>query len=284
MGLTRQDMVLPEMAMVTVEPSMRFVGRSFEERCQAARAGGFAGLGLSLASYREALISYDDEDLMAMLRQHDLVLSEIESIGMPGPGAQDSFRTSVAAILAMADVFAADHFFVVATDNVSGDDHVETFRWLCDECAPHGLRVGIEAMDIPGVSGIRDVATALAVARRAGRANGGLMIDTYHYFNGPSTWSDLEEIPGEMVIGIQISDGGVPRVAADYIEDTLHFRAPPGEGAFDLVQFVRVMDRIGADVPYSVEVIDDDLQRLTPEEAGRRLGNATRAVLTTARA
>jgi sugar phosphate isomerase/epimerase len=284
MSLTRQDMILPEMAMVTVHPGMRFEGRPFEERCQAAEAGGFAGLGLSLSSYRsEREAGRSDADLNAMLRNSGLVLSEIESIGMPGPVGQDDFRASVGAIMEMTDVFEADHFFVIAAAGVSPEDTVATFGWVCDQSAQHGLRVGIEFMDIPFVSSVPDVRTALEIAVKAGRPNGGLMVDSYHFFNGPSDWSDLEALDGERVMGIQFSDGTVPRTAPDYVEDTLHHRAPPGEGQFDLIRFVRTLDAAGSDMPYSVEVIDDDMQALPAVEAGRRLGQRTKDVLTRAR-
>jgi len=284
MSLTRQDMVLPEMAMVTVHPGMRFEGRPFEERCQAAEAGGFAGLGLSLTSYRaEREAGRSDVDLNALLRNSGLVLSEIESIGMPGPVGQDDFRASIGAIMEMADVFGADHFFVVAADGVNPDDTVATFGWVCDRGAEHGLRVGLEFMDIPGVSSIRDLRAALDVAVKAGRPNGGVMVDSYHFFNGPNEWSDLEALGGDRVMGVQFSDGTVPRTAPSYVEDTLHHRAPPGEGEFDLVRFVRTLDAAGSDMPYSVEVIDDDMQALPAVEVGRRLGQRTREVLTRAR-
>jgi sugar phosphate isomerase/epimerase len=285
MTLGPDDMILPEMAMVTVHPQMRFEGRPFEERCEAAMAGGFAGLGLSLASYRaEREGGRSDADLTAILRNCGLVISEIESISMPGPDMRDDFRQSVEAILEMADLFGADHFFVVAADLVPLESHIETFAWLCDQCAAHNLQVGIEFMDIPYVSGARDLQSGLRIALGAGRPNGGLMVDTYHFFNGPSDWRDLETLDGARVKGIQMSDGTVPRTAPDYIEDTLHFRAPPGEGQFDLVRFVRTMDTIGSPMPYSVEVIDDDLQGLPAVDAGRRLGAATRGILQAARA
>jgi sugar phosphate isomerase/epimerase len=284
MTLTGQDMILPEMAMVTVHPGMRFEGRPFEERCQAAEAGGFAGLGLSLSSYRsEREAGRSDADLKAMLRDSGLVLSEIESIAMPGPAGQDDFRASIQAIMEMTDVFEADHFFVIAADGVSPEDTVATFGWVCDKSAEHALRVGIEFMDIPGVSSVRDLRTALDVALKAGRPNGGVMVDSYHYFNGPNDWSDLEALGGERVMGIQFSDGTIPRTGADYVEDTLHHRAPPGEGQFDLIRFVRTLDAAGSEMPYSVEVIDDDMQALPAVEAGRRLGQRTRDVLTRAR-
>lgn len=284
MTLGPDDLILPEMAMVLVVPPMVFAPRPFEERCIAAHAGGFAGLGLALASYQTCLASgLTDADLRAMMAGSGVTLAEIESIGMPGRDQRAEFRRQVAQILEMVDTLGGQHFFVVARDGVNRDELVEEFCWVCDQFAPRDVRVGLEFMDIPGISAVRDLATARDLIEAAGRPNGGLMIDTYHLFNGPNDWAELESLPGDMVAAIQISDGAVPRVSDNYIEDTLHHRAPPGEGDFDLMRFVQTMDSIGSGAPWSAEVIDDDIQALPASAAGRRLGRATRDLLVRAR-
>ena len=44
-------------------------------------------------------------------------------------------------------------------------------------------------LDIP------DAATAWAIAKQAGRANGGVLVDTWHYFRGAADPAQLEAIP-----------------------------------------------------------------------------------------
>src|SRR5262249_28369844 len=224
---------------------------SFDDRCVAAAAGGFAGIGITHRLYtaeREA--GRSDADLVAMARNHGVVVSEIESISMPGPAGRDALAEEMERILHVADVFAADRFFIIASDNVPLDDHVETFAWVSDQCAEHGVSVGLEFMNIPGVSGVRDLKTAWTLVERAGRKNGGLCVDTYHYFNGPNDWHDLAEVDGDHVMMIQLSDGHLPRDNDDYVEDTLHNRLPPGQGDFDLPRFVQTMRELGVSCPY----------------------------------
>jgi sugar phosphate isomerase/epimerase len=64
----------------------------------------------------------------------------------------------------------------------------------------------------------------------------------------------------------------------------MHRRLLPGDGDGDVAGFVRLLDEIGAKAPIGVEVISDELAALAPEEAARRAGSATRAVLARARA
>lgn len=284
MALGPDDLVLPHFAMIDVEPGMKFIARSFEDRCVAAAAGGFAGIGITHMLYQaEREAGRSDADLVAMARDHGVVVSEIESISMPGPARRDALDEELESVLHAAEVFGANRFFIIAADGVPLDDHVDTFGWVSDECARHGVGVGLEFMNIPGVSSTRDLKSAWTLVERAGRKNGGLCIDTYHYFNGPNDWDDLAAVDGDLVVMIQLSDGHLPRDNDDYIEDTLHNRLPPGEGDFDLRRFVQTMTGLGVNCPYSLEVLNDSLRQLSPAAVGARLGDAGRATLARAR-
>jgi len=279
-ALGQRDIVLPHFAMIDVEPGMVFTARSFEDRCRAAAAGGFSGIGIAHTLYAaERNAGRSDADLRAMAADHGVVVSEIESIGMPGAHASEAFAAQLDAVFVAAEVFGATSFFVIASDGASIDEHVATFAWVAEQCARHGMRVGLEFMNIPGVSAVRDLATARQLVERAGHSNGGLCIDTYHYFNGPNDWDDLRAVGSEQVVMIQLSDGDVPPRSDDYIRETLHHRLPPGEGGFELTQFVEIMREIGTTCPWSVEVLNDDLRRMEPEDVGTRLGDAARATL-----
>src|SRR4051794_1342187 len=114
MVLGPSDLILPHFAMIEVEPPNTFVSRSFEERCRAAAAGGFAGIGIAhTLYYDEKQRGRTDADFLAMLRDYGLVLAEVESIGMTGPSTRNAFESEIAAILTMVDALGAEQFFVV---------------------------------------------------------------------------------------------------------------------------------------------------------------------------
>jgi sugar phosphate isomerase/epimerase len=284
MSLGPNDLIFPYLSLVQIEPPMTFVSPSFEDRCAAAASGGFTAVGLAHSAYRDELESgRTPADLLAILEAHDLGLAEIESIRLPGDAGREQFRSQMDGILEMADAMGAEQFFVVPGAGATDAELVDAFTWLCDECAQHGMRVGVEFMDIPAVSSIRDLASALSFVERVGRPNGGLCLDTFHFANGPNDWADLEAVPGERVMVIQLNDGAVPRHGSDYIDETLHHRVPPGEGDFDLVRMIRTLDAAGSQAPFSVEVLGDEMRALSGEEAGRRMGDGARRVLEAAR-
>jgi sugar phosphate isomerase/epimerase len=289
MTLGRDDLVLGYMTMTRNETpadgSWRFTNAPFEDRCAAAVAGGFAALGIVPSVYEDARAAgLLDADLRAMLRDAGLVVSEVEmQHQIPGPSRHDELAAEVEYTLSVAAVFDAPRIFVVGGADVPPDELVGPFGWICDRCAQDGRVVALEFMQIPELSQIPDARTALRVVEAAGHDNGGLKVDIYHQINGSNDWSQLEEVPGDRVICIELNDFSIPRVGRNYLDDTMHHRLAPGEGDADVVRFVQTMDAIGATCPYTLEVISDELVALPAAELGERLGNATRRVFDAAR-
>ena len=117
----------------------------------------------------------------------------------------------------------------------------------------------------------------------AGRDNGGLCVDSWHHFRTGDTFAQLAGLAADRVVGVQIDDGSLRKVVDDYKTDCTSYRLVPGEGEFDLVGFVQSLDAAGVDVPFEVEVISLELDRLDPVDAARRMADGTREVLALAR-
>ena len=79
-----------------------------------------------------------------------------------------------------------------------------------------------------------------------------------------------------------MSDGPREPALADYKDDCLRNRVPPGDGEFGAVEFVRTLIDLGVDVPWSLEVCNDDVwgQRRRPRRAA---ADAMRRMLAQAR-
>ena len=164
---------------------------------------------------------------------------------------------------------------VYAEKPIPADALAEAFAGLCDRAAGHGLLVHLEFLPWTQVA---DVDAALAIVERAGRANGGVMLDAWHHFRGGVPDARLAELPGARILGVQLDDApGEPE--ADLVDETLHRRLLPGEGAIDLPAIVRALRAAGSPAPLGVEVFSDALAALPAEEAARRAGAAARAVL-----
>jgi sugar phosphate isomerase/epimerase len=262
---------------------------TFRERVDAAVAGGFSGISLWGRDYgRARRDGLDDAGIRSLLADNGLAVAELDLAWWWLPGASD---VQIPASLDTEELFAYDEaqLFEIADavgarslnaiDVFGGDwtldEAAAAFAGLCDRAAEHGLLVHIEFLPW---SRIPNVATAWEIARLADRPNGGVLVDAWHYFRSGADAAALADVPGERVFGLQLDDGPV-RAEADLPTASLHDRALPGAGELDLVDLLRSLRSIGAVAPIGVEVFSDELHALDPVEAGRRAGDATRALL-----
>lgn len=254
---------------------------SFVERVAAAAAAGFAGIGMLVDDYaacRAAGLS--DTEMRRIVDDHGIQVAEVEFLfdWCRGDERAAFARRVEDQLYAVADAFGARHMNV-GDINPSGE-HValevvaERFAAVCDRAAVHGLLVAIEFLpwtDIP------DAITAWEIARRAGKSNGGILVDSWHYFRGSTDATQLRAIPSDRIFAVQLDDAAAERVGESY-EDTLHRRLP-GEGTFDLVGLIRLLDDMDVQAPISVEIISPEQHALSLTEAAERSHDATRAVL-----
>jgi sugar phosphate isomerase/epimerase len=255
---------------------------TWEERLDAAVAGGFGAIGMRLADVRAARADHADVDLRAALADRGLVVAEVDVLwewALGGERGERSRRAEAGLVDAAVAVGARTLNAVSELDPDGGlDGAAERFAALCDRVAAHGLGVHVEFMPW---STIPDLATAWEIVRRAGRPNGGVMVDTWHHYRGPGDDALLATLPPAAVLAVQVDDApAVPE--ADPVEETLHRRLVPGEGGLDLVGFVRTLAAAGIDCPVGCELFSDEIHALPPAVAARRAGEGLRAVLAAA--
>jgi sugar phosphate isomerase/epimerase len=151
----------------------------------------------------------------------------------------------------------------------------ERFAEICDRAAEHGLLVALEFLPW---SGIPDAATAWDIVRTADRPNGGINLDVWHHFRGAADSDMLRAIPAERILCVAISDAD-PEPVGDLIEDTTRHRRLPGEGRFDLIGFLRLLDEMSVTAPVTVEILSDEQNARPTDEGARVAMDATREVM-----
>lgn len=263
---------------------------AFPDRVAAARQAGYDGIGLAIPYYRSLRADgWTDRDLAAVLAEWDVRINEVEVLfgfhGEPGPAGIPSRPGLVYAdpelertAFHLADTFGVPFVQTVGTFDTRpvGPEVAESFGSLCDRAAAHGLRVALEFVPY---SSIPDLATGLAVVAEADRDNGGLCIDSWHFFRGAPDLESLRAVPADRVFMVQFNDGPVPPADPDRMVDAVHHRVLPGEGDLDLLAFVTALHAAGVRAPFSVEVYSDELRRRPAPEVARRAAETTRAVL-----
>ena len=259
---------------------------SFADRVAAAARASFAGIGVAGEDYaacRERGMT--DAEMRRILDDHGVRAAELEFLQNWWLADERGRRSRLNEdrFYAAADAFGARHMNVGSAGPrgslPSLEIVAEHFAALCDRAARHDLLVALEFLpwsDIP------DAASAWRVVRLADRSNGGILIDTWHYFRGAADPEQVRSIPPDKFFLIQFDDADAVQVGG-YMEDTTRRRRLPGEGAFDLIGFIRMLDEIGVNAPVSVEILSDEQRARPLDEAARLAHDTTRAVLARAR-
>lgn len=227
------------------------------DRVSSAAAAGYDGIGLYLGNWVELRDADRLGELDELLAEHHMPLTDIEVLrGWGTVGlADERYARLEADAWEMTDRHGCRYIQAIGP---VVDDVVEAgrrFGALCDRAADHGLVVGLEFLPF---TNIVDADAGRAIVEAAGRDNGGLCVDIWHHTRGSNDLDQIRRLSGDMVAGIQMNDGPLqPTNPDDYVDDCLRYRVPPGDGEMQTVDFVETLLRIGADVPWQMEVCND---------------------------
>lgn len=258
------------------------------ERVEAASAAGFTGLSLWARDYQAARdAGWKDIDIRLLLADHGLSIAELDPVWWWLPGTEDVrippehdpdrlFQFGPDEMFAMAEAVEARSLNVVDIfgGHWSLSDAAASFASLCRRASDYGLVVQLEFLPW---SRIPDLQSAWRVVQEADQPNGGITVDSWHYVRSHSDTGLLRTLPGDRILGVQLSDGPL-RAESDPIHATLHERRLPGDGAFDLHALLADLREINALAPLGIEVFSDDLRALSAAEVAQRAGAAMRAV------
>ena len=135
-------------------------------------------------------------------------------------------------------------------------------------CADSGIGFALEFLPFLPVATIQQTRDLLAAA---GLSKKGLVIDTWHFFNGPDDWPELESVSVEEIAYVQFNDHAPLAVGADVVFETTQRRLLPGEGSFDLKRFASTLRAVGFDGAVGPEILSEESRRLSMDEAARRI-------------
>ena len=257
-------------------------------RAEAVAAAGFTGIGFTIddleaagATYRLPQIARICDDLGLVHREVEL----LEQWWTTDRRRRESDQKR-SALLKAADVLAARHI-KIAPDVEAVDGTVphlnDVAHWAAElhqlavEAAEVGTRVALEPLPF---SNIPDFRLAAELVAAAGHPAAGLVVDIWHVERGPSTLADLAEIPGEKVFAVELNDAPAPQ-STDLFQDTIHHRLLCGSGTFDVIGFVRTLQRKGFAGPWGVEILSEAHRRLPLRKALTEAHRTTMAVFDT---
>jgi sugar phosphate isomerase/epimerase len=246
---------------------------SFVDRCRAAAAAGFTGIGMHADDLpRTVAAGIDVDGMRAVLADTGLRVVEIEFLGGWALDADPAaLERTVERIEAVADAFGGRH---VSTGEFRGDAPLDLdvaatrLNELALRLGRRGLRLAVEAFPWSVLAGPTTVPELLRRTPGAGQ-----LIDVWHFFH---KGGDPDALTGP-IAAVQLNDG--PRVHDDFLTHARAARRLPGEGDLDVVGLLRAVLRAGFTGPWCVEVNTPEFRALPVDEMARRAAEtATKAL------
>jgi len=259
---------------------------SLEEHVRAAAAGGFDGVSLRpwqltgacerLGSMNAVKRVIDDSGLR--VADLDALMDWVDDpeYRLPSYLPADLLLPR-SQVVELALAVEAQSMNVVDISGVDRDWQLmsDSFASVCDEMAAHGMGAYIEFFF---GSMMNDVDATARVVAGAGRENGGILVDTFHFHRGPDDGATQLARHADRVRMMHVNDAGAEPWADQWAERQ-HGRLLPGSGTIDLVGILRTVQDAGGDPPIGVEVNNDALHAMPADEAAILAGDAIRSVL-----
>lgn len=136
---------------------------------------------------------------------------------------------------------------------------VPILRDLADIAASYGARLALEFM---AATSIPTLTQAQEIIAATDRENIGLILDTYHFCAGGSSWDSLTLLDVTRLLVVHVADARGPASQRSAEEH----RLLPGEGLLPLPRLLAQLHTQGYDGAYSLEVTLPNYQRQPPLE------------------
>jgi len=232
----------------------------FLKKLSSIADGGFAGIGLWMNELEEYQKDPEARPIKELLQEFRLTPVEMQSFHdwqyLSG-AERTKFNSEAREFFGKLARLGIDCPVVaVATYERTGKigDAVRDFKELCSIADDFGMRVMFEF--VGWSEQFHDLNPSWEVVGGADCANGGMLIDTFHFVKAGSRLEDLARIPMEKVFLVHISDA--KPLPLDFKQQSRKFRFHPGEGESPLKAIVDCFVGGGYRGFYCVEIFNEE--------------------------
>jgi len=233
------------------------------KKIELARAVGYDGVGLWVDETEEAARAGEGlPGIARMLKGNRLTAAELCFVGgwmYPEDAARAHSLARAERAFRMAEALGCECVVACASGGAGDlEAAASDFAALCALGQRFGVRVALEFLG--GAQQVKDVRTAWQIVEAADAPNGGLVIDTFHFYKGGSTIADLEEVTGDKFFLVHVSD--CPDLPREELED--RHRVFPGAGAIALEMIAAALVNKGYRGFFSLELFNEEYWAADP--------------------
>jgi 2-keto-myo-inositol isomerase len=252
---------------------------------QAAQAAGFDYLEIWAAKLRNFLkqrTTTELSDLFAQSMLKPLSINSIEHITFRDSDAYDAIKRECEALSKIAAAVGCPCIVVVPGRLPKGGasranviaESIKVLTELCEISSAHGVTLAFEFLGQADCS-VPTLDLAAEIVLKLDRKDLGVVIDSFHFYAGNSTFEMIEALDPELIQIFHVNDAeDLPRVE---LED--RHRLLPGLGILPLQQMLASFRKIGYDKVASVEIFRPEYWERDPFALARDAHAATKRVL-----
>ena len=247
-------------------------------------SAGYGGLELYVPKLAPFLESHSAEGLARRLQGAGLAaiaMNGIENFSFRSPGEFVQIEKDCGRLARLSQVIGCPCIVVVPSPKPDGmseaavkESTVEALRRLAEIVAPYGVKLAFEFL-APANCSVRTLAHGWEIVQATGRDDVGLVLDTYHFFVGGSSWESLEDLDLSRLFLVHLND--VEDLPLEQLTDA--DRLLPGEGILPLRRILAILKAGGYNGAYSLEVMRPAYRRRDPLEYARAGREAIERVL-----
>ena len=255
-----------------------------ETDIKAANAANFELLEIWAAKLREFLKSNTVADLKKLLDENNLKpysINSIEHITFRNDEDYAKIKDECEELSRIAGEINCPNVVVVPgklPENASEDEIVEesvkVLNELADIAEKYNISLAFEFLGQTDCS-VQTLDLCKKIVEKVDRENVGLVIDTFHFYAGNSSFEAIDSLDPEKLFIFHIND------AEDLPKENLTdaHRLYPGEGILPIKKIKEHFDKIGYDKMVSIEIFRPEYWNEDPFEVARKAKAATEKVL-----
>jgi len=251
---------------------------------KAASAAGFELLEIWARKLREYLKTNTPADLKKLLAENNLApysINSIEHITFRTPKDYEKIRAECEELSAIAGEIGCPYVVVVpgklpenATKDTIIDESVRVLNELGDIAEKYDVSLAFEFLGQTDCS-VQTLDLAEEIVEKVNRKNIGVVIDTFHFYAGNSSFEAIDKLNPEKLFIFHINDA--ENLPKEKLTDAQ--RLYPGLGILPIKEIKEHFDKIGYNRMASIEIFRPEYWEQDPFEVAKKAKAATEEVL-----
>ncbi len=255
-----------------------------ETDIKAASAAGFELIEIWASKLRKFLKTRTTTELKTLLDENNLEpysINSIEHITFRNAADYEKIKAETEEFSCIAKEIGCPYVVVVpgklpenATRNEIADESVRVLNELGDIAEKHNVGLAFEFLGQADCS-VQTLDFCKEIVEKINRKNIGLVIDTFHFYAGNSSFEAIDTLNPDKLFIFHIND------AEDFPKEQLTdaHRLYPGLGILPIKEIKERFDKIGYDRMVSIEIFRPEYWDVDPFEVAKLAKAATEKVL-----